>query len=66
MDETFYTLEPEQFEALALDSYNQSSLQEMAYFLWNVYPEDLNLMAWRKEKLLPLLKTPINEIEDLI
>lgn len=55
-DDTFYTLEPEQFPALALDSYQPESLREMAYFLWNMYPDNSELMTWRKEKLLPVLK----------
>jgi hypothetical protein len=55
MQDEFYTLEPEQFPALALDSYEQDSLHEMAYFLWCLYPEDYELMKWRRDKLLPLL-----------
>ena len=58
-DQTFYTLEPEQFPKLALDAYTPEALREMAYFLWSMYPDNLPVMAWRKEKLLPILKPDV-------
>lgn len=51
----FYNLEPEKFPTLNLAEYPDGMLTEMAYFLWCMYPEDVGLMLWRKEKLLPLV-----------
>jgi hypothetical protein len=56
MQDEFYNLEPEQFPALALDAYEQDSLHEMAYFLWCMYPENSDVMKWRRDKLVPLLQ----------
>lgn len=57
----FIHLEPEEFPTLDLTLYTDAALREMAYFLWSMYPEDAGLMAWREERLLPLVK-----IDDLI
>jgi hypothetical protein len=66
MEETFYTLEPEQFPTITLGSYAPDTLREMAYFLWSMYPDNVDVMMWRQEKLLPLLspRTDMTESED--
>jgi hypothetical protein len=33
----------------------------MAYFIWSMYPDDVGLLQWRRERLLPLIS-----IDDLI
>ena len=67
LDIDFYDLDPEVFPTLDLTKYSNEDLVEMAYFLWCMYPHDIGLMAWRKEKLFPLLFIDelVNEIETL-
>lgn len=54
----FYELEPEKFPTLDLTEYSDEILAEMAYFLWSMYPDDVGLMIWRTQKLLPLVRIP--------
>lgn len=60
----FYDLKPEQFPTLDLTEYSDAMLAEMAYFLWSMYPDDVGLMAWRTERLLPLVRISDLNYED--
>lgn len=60
-DYDFYDFEPEEFMSSDLSAYSDLAIREMAYFIWTMFPDDLALLLWRKEKLLPLIK-----VEDLI
>jgi hypothetical protein len=55
LEADYFGMEPEDFPALDLNRYSNEALRELAYFLWTAYPDDVALMLWRKEKLLPLL-----------
>jgi len=61
VDYDFYDFEPEDFMSIDISSYSDIAIREMAYFIWTMFPDDLALLLWRKEKLLPLIK-----VEDLI
>ena len=56
VDYDFYDFEPEDFMSADLTEYDDNGLREMAYFIWSMFPDDLALLLWRKEKLLPLVK----------
>lgn len=56
LEANFFRLEPEKFLTLDLTLYSEEALKEMSYFLWAMYPEDIDLMEWRRSKLLPLIQ----------
>lgn len=55
-DYDFYDFEPAEFMASDLAAYDDNGLREMAYFIWTMFPDDLALLLWRKDVLLPLVK----------
>jgi len=55
-DYDFYDFEPEEFMSVDLSLYSDVAIREMAYFIWTMFPDDLALLLWRQEKLLPLIK----------
>jgi len=61
LEADFFDFTPEQFVALDLTAYSEQALREMAYFIWTMHSEDPGLMAWRKQRLLPLVS-----IDDMI
>lgn len=61
LEADFYEVEPEKFPTLDLTLYSEHALREMAYFIWSMYPDDVGLLQWRRERLLPLIS-----IDDLI
>jgi len=52
----FFHLTSEQFISLDLTLYSPEVLKEMAHFIWVTYVDDASLMAWREEKLIPLIQ----------
>lgn len=51
----FFHFDPDMFFKLDLNQYSNEALREMAYFIWTMYPDEPDLLSWRKEKLLPLI-----------
>jgi len=61
-----YELEPEQYMAVDLSTLSQEEIDELAYFLWGMFHDHDELMAWRQTVLLPLVTTHLSvaEVED--
>ncbi len=57
-----YDLEPEQYKALPLEQMPAEDLAELAYFLWCVYPDLEDLMVWREQRLLPLVRATADQL----
>jgi hypothetical protein len=56
LEADFFDYEPKQFMTLDLTLYSEDALRDMSYFLWAMYPEESELMAWRMTKLIPLIQ----------
>ena len=63
IEANFYDFEPEIFPTLDLTLYSDEALREMAYFIWSIHADDVGLMIWRSQKLLPLVR--IDELIDV-
>jgi hypothetical protein len=56
LEADFFDYEPKKFMTLDLTLYTEEALREMSYFLWSMYPEESELMEWRRTKLIPLIQ----------
>jgi hypothetical protein len=63
MNDILYETAPEDYPKLDLSSLSKEDLRELAYYTWSVYSQDGLVMAWREEKLLPLLAAEVLDDE---
>jgi hypothetical protein len=52
----FYGLKSEAYLTMDIESLSPENLKELAYYLWCFYPNDDQVMTWRKLKLLPRIE----------
>ena len=60
-----YELTPEQFKSLPVGQMEAADLRELAYYLWCCHAEDEDLMIWREQRLLPLVRSTADQDPDL-
>ena len=57
MTRSYLDLEPEEYMLVDPTMLSPEELREFSYILWACFSEDEQIMAWREQQVLPLLKT---------
>lgn len=61
-----YNLKPQDYMKMEVKAMSQEDLKELAYFLWCFYGDtEEDLMSWRKDNLIPLIKNQTLSMVDL-